>query len=185
MFDRLLSCYTKYTVRGLLCPNESLPGVKCMLRPILAFSYIGSVTARHSTNAKLCGVEHRAPSVFGRAAITLGIGPHSSSFFFLSIFLFSSPNLSRRMIGCLAHFHTRCGLSANLGCRSETCCTQLSTNTGRKKIAKNSPSGHHRSALSGYIFTMKARIQNRKKLAKQQYLLHTSSQYGELRPTNG
>jgi len=27
---------------------------------------------------KLCGVEQRAPLVFGRAAITLGIGPHSS-----------------------------------------------------------------------------------------------------------
>jgi len=26
--------------------------------------------------AKLCGVEHRAPPIFGRAAITLGIGPH-------------------------------------------------------------------------------------------------------------
>ena len=26
--------------------------------------------------AKLCGVEQRAPPIFGRAAITLGIGPH-------------------------------------------------------------------------------------------------------------
>jgi len=30
-------------------------------------------------SAKLCGVEQRAPSVLGRAAITLGIGPHSSN----------------------------------------------------------------------------------------------------------
>jgi len=29
-------------------------------------------------SAKLCGVEHRAPLVFGRATIRLGIGPHSS-----------------------------------------------------------------------------------------------------------
>ena len=29
-------------------------------------------------SAKLCGVEQRAPLIFGRAAITLGIGPHSS-----------------------------------------------------------------------------------------------------------
>jgi len=28
--------------------------------------------------AKLCGVEQRALPIFGRAAITLGIGPHSS-----------------------------------------------------------------------------------------------------------
>ena len=27
-------------------------------------------------SAKLCGVEQRAPPIFGRAAITLGIGPH-------------------------------------------------------------------------------------------------------------
>ena len=29
-------------------------------------------------SAKLCGVEQRAPPVFGRATIRLGIGPHSS-----------------------------------------------------------------------------------------------------------
>ena len=29
----------------------------------------------------LCGVEQRAPPIFGRAAITLGIGPHSGLFF--------------------------------------------------------------------------------------------------------
>jgi len=28
-------------------------------------------------SAKLYGVEQRAPPIFGRAAITLGIGPHS------------------------------------------------------------------------------------------------------------
>jgi len=27
-------------------------------------------------SAKLCGIEQRAPPIFGRAAITLGIGPH-------------------------------------------------------------------------------------------------------------
>ena len=34
-------------------------------------------------SAKLCGVEQRAPPVFGRATITLGIGPHSSLWFVL------------------------------------------------------------------------------------------------------
>jgi len=29
-------------------------------------------------SAKLCGVKQRVPPIFGRAAITLGIGPHSS-----------------------------------------------------------------------------------------------------------
>jgi len=54
-----------------------------------------------------------------------------------------------------------------------------------QKIAKKSPSGHHRTTLSGYIFATEAYIDNRKKLVKQQYLPHMSPQYGELRPTNG
>ena len=32
----------------------------------------------HWASAKLCGIEQRAPPIFGRAAITLGIGPRSS-----------------------------------------------------------------------------------------------------------
>jgi len=43
---------------------------------------------------------------------------------------------------------------------SETCCTRLAGNTGRKK----SPSAHHRTTLLGYIFATKAHIDNRKKL---------------------
>jgi len=39
--------------------------------------------------------------------------------------------------------------------------------------------------LSGYIFATKARIDNLKNVVKQQYVFHMSSQYGELRPTNG
>jgi len=55
------------------------------------------------------------------------------------------------------------------------------------KIAKNSPSAHHRKTLSACIFATKACIEcidNRTKLVKQQYL-HMSLQHGELRPTNG
>jgi len=35
-------------------------------------------TARHSSSGRQpnCGIEQRAPAIFGRAAITLGIGPH-------------------------------------------------------------------------------------------------------------
>jgi len=40
----------------------------------------------------------------------------------------------------------------------------------------------HRTSLSGYIFATKARIDYRKKIVKQQYLPHMSSQYGELSP---
>jgi len=54
-----------------------------------------------------------------------------------------------------------------------------------QKWPKKSPSEHHRTTLSGWIFTTKACIDNRKKLVKQQYFLHMSAQYGELRPTSG
>jgi len=53
-----------------------------------------------------------------------------------------------------------------------------------QKIAKNSPSGHHRTTLSGYVFATKALIDNRKKNFLI-YIPHMSLQYGELRPTNG
>jgi len=72
-----------------------------------------------------------------------------SSSFFLA---YSQPS----HIGCLPYFHIWCGLSANLECRSEMCCTRLAENTGCKKIAKNSPSAHHRTTLSGCIFSTKA-----------------------------
>ena len=49
-----------------------------------------------------------------------------------------------------------------------------------QKIAKKSPSGHHRTTLLAYIFATKARVNNQKKLVKQQYLLQMSSQYDEL-----
>jgi len=52
--------------------------------------------------------------------------------------------------------------SANLGCRSETCCTRFAE-IQDAKIAKKYPSGHHRTTMSGYIFATKARIDNRKK----------------------
>jgi len=75
----------------LLPPDRILPGAKFTLRPSLAFAYIGSVTARHSssgcqpsqtlrrrTSNGITELSQTAPPIFGRAAITLGIGPHSS-----------------------------------------------------------------------------------------------------------
>ena len=39
---------------------------------------LGSVTARHSSSGRQpnCGVQQKAPPIFGRAAIALSIGPH-------------------------------------------------------------------------------------------------------------
>jgi len=43
------------------------------------FRVLSSLTAFELwAPAKLCGVEQTAPAIFGKAAITLGIGPHSS-----------------------------------------------------------------------------------------------------------
>jgi len=53
MFGRLLGWYTIYTFRGLLLPHVILPGAKLTLGASLAFSYIGSVTAHHSSRVQL------------------------------------------------------------------------------------------------------------------------------------
>jgi len=56
------------------------------------------------------------------------------TFFF---FLFSSPILSGRKLDVYhTSTHDVCGLSANLECRSEMCCTRIAENTGRKKSPK-------------------------------------------------
>jgi len=95
--------------------------------------------------------------------------------------LFSSPNLSGRRLDV---YHTLTH-SANLECRSERCCTRLAASAGPKKSRQKSPSGHHHTTLSGYIFATKACIDNQKKIVKQQYLLYMYPQYGELRPSSG
>ena len=52
-------------------------GTDCKFQPVLR---LGSVNALQSNSGRQsnCSTEQRAPPIFGRAAITLGIGPHSS-----------------------------------------------------------------------------------------------------------
>jgi len=97
-------------------------------------------------------------SFFLMAALRSRCGHYIVALWFLlsSYFLASQ----RSVIGCLPYFHKWCGLSANLERRSEACCTRLAENTGRK----NSQSAHHRTTLSGYVFPIKADIDNRKNL---------------------
>ena len=67
---------------------------------------------------------------------------------------------------------------------------RLDENTGRRIFgdvfnAKNAGSAHHRTNLSAHyahIFATKARIDNRKKILKQQYVLQMSQQYGNFGP---
>ena len=72
-------------------------------------------------------------------------------------------------------------ISVNLECRSEMCCTRLAENAGPKKSPKIGHLGTI-AQLCRAISSTKARINNWKKLVKQQYLLHMSPQYGELGP---
>jgi len=103
-------------------------------------------------------------------------------FFLLSFF----PRLiSAAVDWCLPYLHAWCGLSTNLRCRSETCCTWLAENTGRKTVAKN----RHLGTITQVCRVISSQIRHisliGKKLAKQQYLLNISPQYDELRPTSG
>ena len=76
---------------GLFSPNGIFPGAKFTLRPSFAFSYFGSITARHWSSGRQTNLtawhkewnyrtsaprhfQQRAP----RASITLSIGPHST-----------------------------------------------------------------------------------------------------------
>ena len=79
---------------GLLSPYRILPGAKFTLRPSLAFSYIDRLlhgtpaagvrqTLWRGTRNGITELSQRAPPIFSRAVITLGIGPHSSSISFL------------------------------------------------------------------------------------------------------
>jgi len=75
--------------RELLAPDRILLGAKFTLRPSLAFSYIGSITARHFSSGCqpnfaawykewITELSQKAPPIFTWAVITLGIGPYSS-----------------------------------------------------------------------------------------------------------
>ena len=86
---------------------------------------------------------------------------------------------------CSRTVYTWCGLSANLECRSETCCTRLADNIGRKKW----PKSHHLDTIPQLCRAISSELRHvstiGKKLIKQPNLLNMSPQYGELWPTSG
>jgi len=119
------------------------------------------------------------------AALRSRCGHYISALWFLSSIFFFSRLISAVadwMSPILAHM---CGLSANLRCRCETCCTALAANTGRKKASKN----RHLGTIAQVCWAMSLQLRHvstiGKKLIKQQYLPHTFPQYGKLRPTSG
>jgi len=123
------------------------------------------------------------PYGIGQAIISSSCG-FFFSFFFLSFFpgLFSAV---AHWMTCLLYFHAWCGLSANLRCRSVTCCTRLTENTGRKKSPKIRHLGTIAQLCQAIPSQLKHLLTTGKKLVKQQYLPHISTQYGKLRPTSG
>jgi len=92
-----------------------------------------------------------APYVIGQAIIFSSCGfffLSSSSFYtyihtYIHTNLYSAKIVERILacsqpseIGCLPYFHTWCGLSVNLECRSEMRCMRLAENTGHKNLQK-------------------------------------------------
>ena len=87
-------------------------------------------------------------------------------YIFALLFLSSSivfPRLiSATQFGCLPCFDTWCGPRANLECRLKGA-ARGSLQMKDPKSHQKLPSGHHPTTLSGYIFSTKASIDNRKK----------------------
>ena len=101
-----------------------------------------------------------------------------SSFFFL----FFSPDLRGRRLDVYPYFYTWCGPSANLECRSEMCCMRLAGNAGPKKLPEIRDLGTITQICRAISSHVRHVLTIWKKRVKQQYLLHMSSQYGELWP---
>ena len=81
VFGRLLGCCTVYTFSGLLAPLWNFARCKIQFAIkscALVFWQRYCTALQQRASAKLSGVEHRAPPIFGRATITLGTGSHSS-----------------------------------------------------------------------------------------------------------
>jgi len=99
-----------------------------------------------------------------------------------SFFFFSSPNLSRRQLD-VCHTSTHGVALVRISDAGLKRAARGSQEMQDGKSSQKLPSGHPHTTLSSYFFATKARIDNRKKTVKQQYVLHMSPQYSELRLT--
>jgi len=94
------------------------------------------------------------------------------SFFFLLLVFFSSPKLSGRRLDV---YHTSTHMvwrECEFGMQVWNVLHAPRWKYRAQKWRKKSPSRHHRTTLLGCIFVTKACIDNRKKIVKQQYLIH-------------
>ena len=72
-------------------------------------------------------------------------------------------------MGCLPYFHTWCGLSGNLGCRSETCCAQLAENTECK-----SPKIRHLRTIAQLCRVISSQLRHIPTIGKKTFLLNSN-----------
>ena len=98
---------------------------------------------------------------------------------FWSCFFFFLAWSQRSQTECLPYFYTWCGPSANLECRSEMFYTRLAWNAGSKKSLKT----RHLGTTTQLCRALSSQIRHVSTLGKN--LPRMSSQYGELRPTDG
>ena len=75
-----------------------------------------------------------SPYVIGQSGQTIIFLPGG---FFLSFFFPCLISAAADWMSTIAYFDTQCGLSANLECRPEMCCTRLAENIGRKNDAND------------------------------------------------
>jgi len=121
------------------------------------------------------------------AALRSRCGHHIFALWFLFLSIFFIHRLFSAVadwMSTMAYFHTWCGLSANLGCRSEMCCAWLAENTGRKTGQKFAIWIPWHNFVGLYVRNWGMYRQS-EKIVKQHYPLHMFSQYGELRPISG
>jgi len=102
MLGRLLGCYTMYTFSGALARLRNF--TRCKMHAIrLAFSYIGSVTARHSSSGYQPNVavwyNEWNYGTFAEGVTYTRLGGHHVGYWpTFEFYLFSSPNLSGRRL---------------------------------------------------------------------------------------
>jgi len=131
-------------------------GQCCMDSTSAYLPAFSSVAMNTQTEVRLCrlsmafSVRPRPIILFGFVFCLSGIGQTviflPCGFFFLLLSFFQ-----RSEIGCLPYFHTWCGLSANLGCRSEMCCTRLAEIQDTKMMPKIAVSAPSRNFVGLYL----------------------------------
>jgi len=149
-----------------IASDESLPARENSSR-LLPYNYSTNHTHQHVTKIQLNYLLlHNLTAQMARNAISslfmVALWNRAGHYIFIRWFLLSF--LFPRLISAVADW-----MSAKLphmvrisdaGLKRAAC---GSLKYRIQKLAKKSPSGHHRTTLSGYIFTIKAHIDNRKK----------------------